>query len=120
MSLKIDVLGTKYEVRHVNSGEDDFVQRMNLGGYCNSAKHEIVILNLKSNDAWKDEPDDVIERQENETIRHELIHAFLNESGMKWNSVGVDHWAMNEEMIDWIAIQFPKIVKAFEEAGCIE
>lgn len=120
MILKIDVLGTKYTIRRVNWGEDECMQKMNFGGYCDDGKHEIVILNLKSIDDWKDEPDNVIKEQENETFRHELIHAFLNESGLRWNSVAADHWAKNEEMVDWFAIQFPKLLKAFKEAGCIE
>ena len=45
-------------------------------------------------------------------IRHELIHAFLFESGLDAAS-----WAMNEEMVDWFALQAPKLMKAFEEAG---
>ena len=47
--------------------------------------------------------------------RHEIIHAFLYESGLSHNS----EWANNEEMIDWIAIQFSKMLKAFEEIECI-
>lgn len=117
--MKINVLGTEYTIRHVDNGEDKVMEKMSFGGYCNEGKHEIVILNLKSVEGWKDEPDAVIEREEKETLRHELIHAFLNESALGWNSVRVDHWAKNEEMIDWFAIQFPKIVKAFEEADCI-
>lgn len=120
MILKIDVLGTKYIIRRVNCGEDEYMDKMHFGGYCDGSTKEIIILNLKSAPDWKDEPDYVIKNQENETFRHELIHAFLNESGLQWNSVGVDHWAKNEEMVDWIAIQFPKLLKAFKEAGCIE
>lgn len=48
------------------------------------------------------------------TTRHELIHAFLFESGLYANS----SWADNEEMVDWIAYQFPKLAKAFKDAGC--
>ena len=28
-------------------------------------------------------------------------------------------WSKNEEMIDWLAIQIPKIYKAYQEAGCL-
>jgi len=28
-------------------------------------------------------------------------------------------WARHEEMVDWIAIQFPKIMKAFQEVGAL-
>ena len=48
-------------------------------------------------------------------IRHELTHALLFESGLSNDS----SWAENEEVVDWIAIQFPKMIKAFEEVDCI-
>ena len=44
-------------------------------------------------------------------IRHEIIHAFLYESGMKECSSATQSWVENEEMVDWFAIQIPKIVK---------
>lgn len=40
---------------------------------------------------------------------------FLFESGLDANSNGIEAWASNEEMVDWIAIQMPKIVNAYEE-----
>jgi len=48
-------------------------------------------------------------------IRHELIHAFLFKSGLD----ACAEWARNEEMVDWLAIQFPKLMKAFQEADCL-
>lgn len=47
--------------------------------------------------------------------RHEVIHAFLYESGLSFNS----DWAVNEELVDWIAIQFPKIAEVYEKLGCM-
>lgn len=38
------------------------------------------------------------------TIRHELIHAFLYESGLNGST-----WSDNEDMVDWFANQIPKI-----------
>jgi hypothetical protein len=65
------------------------------------------------------DPKEVIARRERETIRHEIVHAFLNESGLGWNALPNERaWAKNEEMVDWIAIQFPKIAKVFRELGC--
>lgn len=46
--------------------------------------------------------------------RHELVHAFLWESGLD-----VQSWANNEEIVDWIAIQFNKMLVAFKEADVI-
>ena len=42
-------------------------------------------------------------------------HVFLFECGLAENSP----WAQNEELVDWIAIQGPKIHKAWEEAGAL-
>ena len=50
-------------------------------------------------------------------LRHEIIHAFLYESGLSCNSQETTAWAANEEMVDWFAIQGPKIVRAWREAG---
>ncbi len=55
--------------------------------------------------------DEIIRR----TARHEIVHAFLAESGLDQNS----DWARNEEIVDWIALQGPKIFKAWQEAGAI-
>ena len=54
-----------------------------------------------------------------QVLRHEIIHGFLYESGLYTDSHYSDAWATDEEMIDWIAIQSPKIIKAFEQAGCL-
>ncbi|WP_394967432.1 hypothetical protein [Candidatus Allofournierella merdipullorum] len=54
-------------------------------------------------------------KQHRKIIRHEIIHAFLFESGLAENS----DWAQIEEMVDFFAIQFPKLQKAFEEAEAV-
>ena len=57
---------------------------------------------------------------QHKVIRHEIVHAFLYESGLDVNSLSGGAWAKNEEMVDWMAIQIPKILKAFQEAGIAE
>lgn len=42
-------------------------------------------------------------------LRHEIIHAFLYESGLHNNSHSPISWATDEEIVDWFAIQLPKI-----------
>lgn len=118
--MKIDVLGTKYNLRRVNYNQDEFIRKMNYGGYCDNNTKEIVILNLRSTPDWAEAQEEIIQRMEKCTIRHELVHAFLNESGLQWNSFAPDKaWAKNEEMVDWFAIQFPKMYEAFRLAGGI-
>lgn len=74
--MKIDVLGTKYNLRRVNFDQDEFMRKMNYGGYCDNNTKEIVILNLKSTPDWASAQEEVIQRMEKCTIRHELVHAF--------------------------------------------
>ena len=46
-------------------------------------------------------------------IRHEIIHAFMFESGLGFN---FEHkpFGQDETMIDWFAIQYPKMRKVFQ------
>lgn len=116
----VNILGTPYTIKRVNAGQDEYMEKMSFGGYCNGNDKEIVILNLKTTEEWKNEPEKTIKNQEAETMRHEIIHAFLNESGLQWSSFVPDKaWAKNEEMVDWFAIQSPKIYRAFQEADCL-
>ena len=117
--MEIDVLGTKYTITRVDSGQDEYIGKMHYGGYCDGITKKIVILNLKSVPEWANDAMSSVRTEEKCTLRHELIHAFLNESGLKYNSGSPKSWATNEEMVDWIALQSPKIFKAFKEAKAI-
>lgn len=118
--MKINILGTEYTIRKVDNGQDAYIDQKSLCGYCSHNTKEIVLLNLKTLDVWKDESDEAIQHQEKEILRHEIIHAFLNESGLRCEAhIPTEGWAYNEEMIDWLAIQIPKIITAFKVADCI-
>lgn len=114
--MKVTVLGTDYKI--VKGNEKDYPRLQNADGYTDTSIKQIVILDceaLEKNDAYiKD-----LMSYEKKVIRHEIIHAFLYESGLWVNSNDVEQWAMNEEMIDWLAIQFSKIYKAFIEANAL-
>lgn len=61
-----------------------------------------------------------LEAYKKKVLRHEIIHAFLYESGLSVNTKDCGAWAVNEEMVDWFAIMFPKIKKAYMDADCLE
>lgn len=52
-------------------------------------------------------------------MRHEIVHAYLFESGLTECSGAVNSWAINEEMVDWIASQFPKMKRTMEALNCL-
>lgn len=114
---KISVLGVQYRVYTGVSYLKD-PELKGLFGYCSHTERKIVVGDLSTCDSWKNEREGSRRTQERMTLRHEVIHAFLNESGLSASSNAADCWARNEEMVDWIAIQYPKIKKAFEQLGC--
>ena len=109
--MKVDILGTIYTVTEATPDEDKYL--IECDGYCDKTSKKIVI-------AAKDERcelDDFIVYQK-KVKRHEIIHAFLIESGIQENYKN-NECGHDEIMVDWFAIQFPKLQKAFYEADCL-
>ena len=116
----INILGTKYTVKKKKYDNDPIFEKRSWDGYCSENTKEIVHCDMTTYPGWEDESPEAVERCEKQTLRHEITHAFLNESGLSYSSSrNVGPWAKNEEMVDWIAIQGPKIYKAWEEAGAL-
>lgn len=112
---KVNILGTEYKIEKHNPTADKDLKPSNKMGYCFYDEKLIVYSDLSIDEEWGKESEEARESREKITIRHEIFHAFLYESGIAQNSCEVDAWAQNEEMIDWFAIQSPKIFKVFQE-----
>lgn len=110
--MKVNILGTDYKI-YKNVSEIDELRIKHCYGFCDYCTKEIYI----SEDTIKEDDQTMknLKEFENKVLRHEIIHAFFFESGLRENSNKQIAWAENEEMIDWIAIQFPKISKVFKE-----
>ena len=106
----VDVLGTRYNIKSTDRNTND--KRLEgANAYCDYYAKEIVAIKYEeTEESFKD-----IHAFNRKTLRHEIIHAFLAESGLRRSC----SWAENEEVVDWIAIQFPKMLKAFKEAGAL-
>ena len=104
----VDVLGTVYTITKKNMVEDPELEQCD--GYCDHTTKSIVIADIA------DKPGNVSNMEEymKKVTRHELVHAFLFESGL-----GAESWGVNEEIVDWIASQFPKMLEAFAEIDAI-
>lgn len=109
--MTVSVLGTDYEIIFRKAEEDPKFDG-DTSGYCDPSIHKIVVLKCDENDETAMEDQESVMRQ---VLRHELVHAFAFESGLSFDC----EWALNEEMTDWIAIQFPKMVKCFMECGAL-
>ena len=105
---RVDILGTEYLI-HRESANKNPKLKDNFG-ICEQYSKEIVVSDLA------EEKEDVmcvkdVGAFEKKVLRHEIIHAYLGESGLRSSS----DWAEDEEMVDWFAIQAPKIFKTFQE-----
>ena len=110
--FKVNILGSEWSVKFGN--EETYPNLANVDGYTDLSIREIVVDDMKASQRQIGVKAD-LESYQKQVVRHEIIHAFLLESGLDSNSNSADSWATNEEMVDWFAIQSPKIFKVFSE-----
>lgn len=114
--MKINVLGTEYSVETHKVTEDCILKDRQLAGYCAEESKQIVIADMSEKEYFEEMNEAEQKILWKKTLRHELIHAFLNESGLSDSaSIPAGAWAKHEEMVDWFAIQSPKIFKLFQQ-----
>ena len=110
----VNILGTKYAIKYAKASDDSNIGN-GVDAYCDWTGKKIVLQDPEEADGNLADMDAYWRK----TLRHEIIHAFLFESGLAQNSFQTDAWAQNEEMIDWLAFMGPKIINAWEEAECL-
>ena len=104
--LFCNILGTEYSIEI-----DDTLEKTELDGLCKEYDKRISIRNAGSM-LDDDDSTGVKKIRFDEVLRHEIIHAFFYEAGL-------EDYSDNEQLVDWIAKQFPKLEKAFKEADCL-
>ena len=114
MNKVVNVLGTEYTIERRLIEDDKKLETCD--GYCDTTIKLIVVGDFKPEVFSKAD----LVAYAKKVLRHEITHAFLYESGLCVNSMVCDDaWSTNEEMIDWIAIQFPKLLIAFKDADAL-
>lgn len=106
--METNILGTEYKI--ILGNKENFSALSEMDGYTDSSIKQIVVDDCKDVENTVGAKKNMKEFVD-KVLRHEIIHAFLYESGLAENS----SWATEEEMIDFFAIQFPKIQKVFKE-----
>jgi hypothetical protein len=100
--LLVEILGTQWRITFKTREEDPHL--LEADGYCDESIKTIVVEWFK----WDGMNKNSMASYAAAVIRHEMIHAMLYESGL--DSSTKNQWAKNEEMVDWIAIQLPKML----------
>ena len=106
--MKINILGTEYELRKTTNREDPVLN--GKAGYCDEFS-KVISLEQDFNENDQDAIQN-FDRYKRKVARHEIVHAFLAESGLK-------DYCEDETITDWIAWQFPKMLDVFTEVNAI-
>lgn len=98
----VNILGTKYTIKLEELKNADY------DGLCDPYSKIITIRSDNVNDISN------FEFVQKLSTRHEIIHAFMFESGLghNWEHKPIGH---EETTVDWFAYQFPNILKVFYE-----
>lgn len=107
MAKIVNILGTEYTI------EEKELQNQDIDGYCDNTEKLIVIRSDNTNKVGD------FEFLKKKQLRHEIIHAFLSESGLQCNWQHIEQFGHDETTVDWFAIQSPKIFKAFQELNIL-
>lgn len=109
--MKIDVMGVSYEIAERSEADDYRLTEANA--YCDWTARLIVIEKDPEGDL------NCMAEFSKKLLRHEIVHAFLLESGLSESSLPFESWAVNEEMVDWFARIGPRIYAAWQTAGAV-
>ena len=101
----VSVLGRVYEIV-----VDDTIIEQNVDGLHERHTGIIKVISEESVEP-KDKPSWAKKKYLREILRHELFHAVFAESGM-------EKWEHDEDLVQFLASQFPKIARLFLECEC--
>lgn len=118
--MTVNILGTVYAVIVKKYDEDEAFRLQEIDAYCDDWIKEIVICDFATHPGWENEPAATAAIAQKEALRHEIVHAFFSESGLGDSSVRFcGAYSKNEELVDWIALQGPKIYAAWQSVGAV-
>ena len=106
----VNILGTDYTIRGVrNKTEDVRLDLLDANAVCEPYTKEIIL---------KDIPPDLrnvndLGEYERKVLRHELVHAFLHESGLS-------SYESDELLVEWIAQKVNQMADVMINLDCLD
>ena len=106
--MTVNILGQEYDYKETDAKND--TRLADIDGYMDGYAKLIRV----NNDYNEDHPTAIRDFKEykNRVKRHEIIHAFFEESGL-------EKYKTDELIVEWIATQLPKLVKAFQQVKAL-
>jgi len=108
--LKVNILGQEYEIKKQSEIENPKLKTRRANGLAELYSKELIIsteASIEDEETYSNLAD-----YEKKVIRHEIVHAFFHESGL-------NDYCHDEQLVDWLAVQIPKIKKAMESVDCL-
>ena len=105
--ITVNILGTVYDIKYVELKDAD------IDGDCDNTGHLIRIRADNTNNVSS------MEELQKEALRHELIHAYLFESGLGFSWQHPEQFGHDETTVGWFAKMSPKIFLTFQELNLL-
>lgn len=102
----MNILGTEYTLII----DTEYCEEANADGIIEHYEKKIYMRNVQDM-LEKGASQQAKQIRYDETLRHEIVHAFFFEAGL-------DKYACDETLVQWIATKLPQIVEVFKEIGC--
>ena len=116
--MEISVLGVTYTLEYTEKSRDPNLE--SCDGYCDSSIKKIVVRDYTDEERKEPRALKDLDAYKHKVMRHEIVHAFLYESGLSINTLQFEGgWATNEELVDWVAVMGPKLYAAWAAANCL-
>jgi len=99
--MKINILGQEYDLLILSEEEFPKLAKAEASGLAELYNKQLIIN--KDNSIEDEQTYDNLKGFTDKVIRHEVIHAYFHESGLT-------NYCNDEQLVDWLALQIPKIV----------
>lgn len=109
----VNILGTEYKIELKTEEEDKSLEK--YSGYCDKFLKKIVIRSLTEEEVAEgiDYTENIVGML-NDTLIHELTHAFMYESGINWTDL------QEEDLCYWMSSNLQKIYSVYKIAEIYE
>lgn len=103
----MNIFGTEYRL----IDDQSILEKNGLDGEC-LTYDKTINVRLAEKMLEPIDGEEAKEKRHKEVMRHEIIHAAFFESGLP-------DYCSDETLVNWLAIQFPKLVTLFKENNCL-
>lgn len=103
----LNILGQEYELLELSEEEYPKLKTMGADAIAELYSKRLVInkdANLEQAHTY-----DNLSGYVDKVVRHEIVHAYFHEAGLM-------DYCKDEILVDWLALQIPKMVKTMEQA----